>query len=347
MAKCVELLFYVYINIYLLMLLCFNINNDNLYKKINIYFIFPVKGKNGPSTLVKSYIKTIKLLALENKITKYFFLVVKNYISFENFKLLTNNSNNIIWFLFSDYFLKIKEYKFLFKNTVYGPMVSPKKWTKFPMANTYERNWTDYIKNIFSYVVQSKRVKIFLLNKSRKEKNIHNKYIISHGCMLINEKYNILKWNLRKYDILVYVKFADINKQKELNMLIRFLKSSYSIKIIRYGNHTKKSLLFYANNSKMVIYFSYYDCWPSSLMEMESMGAIPIVEQCEFINKYGYCIDNIASNLYYLNETIHNLLKVHINSLDVSNYYLKRNDCRYILRNTLFEIYYRKTNIYI
>lgn len=218
-------------------------------------------------------------------------------------------------------------------------------WFLFPMNNTFEVNWSNYISKIFAYVVQSERVKNHLINHSKYIKNIEKKYIVSHGCLIPNDKFSIKAWKERYTDILIYAKFADINKEKELNKLIKKLKINYKLKLIRYGNHTKDSILQDASNSKILIYYSFYDCWPSSLMEMQNLGIYPIVQQCEFIEKYGVCIENFNINENKIINVIDRLLSKIYNTNDISKFYKKRNNCLVVLKNTLFRIYIRKIKV--
>lgn len=111
--------------------------------------------------------------------------------------------------------------------------------------------------------------------------------------------------------------------------------------VVRYGNHSKQSLIHYASNSKILIYYSFYDCWPSSLMEMQNLGIYPIVQQCEFIEGYGSCIENFNLNEIKIKRTVKNLLSMKFNTNDISKSYRKRNNCIKVLTKTLNDIYIR------
>lgn len=310
-------------------------------------FVFPIIGNHGPATLAKQYIQTIHLLSNNKYIVKYFNLTINNHVSFDFCKEYLNNTDRIIWFLFSNFFNKIllKKYNSVFKNAIYGPMVSPKKWFLFPINNTYEADWSNYISNILAYVVQSERVKNHLISRSRKLYNIEKKYIVSHGCLLPHKSYSILAWDKRNIDILIYAKFADINKEKDMQHLIKSFGTNYKLLLVRYGNHTKHSLIKDASNSKILIYYSYYDCWPSSLMEMLNLGIYPIVQQCEFIESYGTCIEDFYNNESRIINTVQRLLLEIYNSTDISISYRIRNNCLNVLTKTMNDIYFRKTRI--
>lgn len=341
------LLYLLFVLIYFSILILLLSEKYNI-KIIDLILVFPIIGNHGPATLAKAYRNAINILCKDKLISKYFHLTIKSYISFEYCKKNLINSNNIIWFQYPNYFKELisNNYSSIFKNIIYGPNVSPKSWFKFPIKNTFEENWNDYISRIFAYVVQSDRIKKHLINRSKKIRNIKNQYIISQGCIMANNNYPIRHWNERNIDILLYVKFADIKKEKEFQYLIKSLDRKYNIKIIRYGNHSKQSILYYASNSKILIYYSFYDCWPSSLMEMLNVGVYPIVQQCEFIEEYGTCIENFNVNEKRIITIVEKLLSQVYNTFDISKSYIMRNNCLRVIKNTLFEIYIRKTNTY-
>lgn len=213
----------IYINIFILTYFTSNIYT----KKVNILFVFPIIGFHGPATLAKEYINALNMMKKKHYITKYFTFTIRSSVSFDYCKEYLNKSNSIIWFMFSYYFKELISNKYckIFKRIIYGPMVSPKKWLLFPMNNTYEVKWSIYISRIFAYVVQSERVKNHLISKSTKLKNIHKKYIVSHGCLMPNDLYSTRLWGERSIDILIYVKFADINYENELKHLIMSLRA--------------------------------------------------------------------------------------------------------------------------
>lgn len=343
LSKFVYLLLFIYCSCILYRV--WNIITYKQYIKISILFVFPVVGNHGPATLATSYIKTINILSKNKYIKNHFKLTAKRHISLKDYqRYVDENKYNIIWFLFSDYFylLNNDKFKLITNNTIYGPMVSPRKWFLFPLNGTYEANWSKCINKIFAYVVQSERVKLHLIKHSQHIKNIDKKYLVSHGCLISNQSEKITPWKKRNYDILIYSKFADQNKEIHLQKLIKLLKDDFKYILIKYGNHTKESLKSAAMNSKILIYFSFYDCWPSSLMEMENLGIYPIVHQCEFIDTFGKCIKDMHVKLYELIIVLKSILLKTYKSSIIAKHYIKRNNCLSTFKQTLFEIYYRK-----
>lgn len=347
-----NLINYFFLIYALLLLFLITINkvkykNEKKIYKINILAVIPGRGKYGAAILAKAYSETMKYLSLNKRISRIYNINVKSHISLQYFINFANKSNNLVWFLFSDYinYIYNNNYSAAFHNTIYGPLVSPKKWLNFPMNNTYEVDWSNKMNKIFSYIVQSYRIKEYLLEKSQKLKDIEDKYIISHGCLYVNESLKVQEWHKRPIDVLVYVKFADLNMENSLHKLLEILKIYFSVKVVRYGNHTRMSLYKDCNNSKILIYYSYYDCWPSALMEMMNMGIYPIVQHCEFVSKYGLCIKDFSIQYNLFVYIIYNILNITYNAYKISTYYRNRNNCIYILAQTLFDIYSKKTGI--
>lgn len=232
-----------------------------------------------------------------------------------------------------------------FKNVIYGPTVSPIRWYSFPLKNSYEENWSCCINKLLAYIVQSERVKMHLIKRSKKIANIETKYIVSNGCVVNKDIISMLPlWENRVYDILIYAKFADLNREKELSGLISNLNNTYSLAIIRYGNHSKQLLANTSSNSKIVIYYSFYDCWPSSLMEIVSQGVYPIVQQCELIGIYGKCVENIDRNISYVKKYIIDIISHKYDAKKIANYYNTKNNCMNVLRKTFSMVYYKVTN---
>lgn len=135
--------------------------------------------------------------------------------------------------------------------------------------------------------------------KNTKCDSYKNKYII---C-----KPFVDKDNERSIDFLLYIKYADKKLKQDELILINYLQKKYKIEIIKYGSHTKQSLLDIASKTKYIIYYSFFDTGVLSLIEMKIMGAWHISHLEEFIeNGYGSYIKeldkNITSSLNKLND---------------------------------------------
>ena len=105
----------------------------------------------------------------------------------------------------------------------------------------------------------------------------------------------VKKFKNRKIDILFFEKYADINRQKQAQELLSLLKNSiYNIVSIRYGSYTKKKIKELANNSRFIIYFSFYDTGAIGLKEIQNYGVFSFSHQKDLV------IDNETS--FYVPE---------------------------------------------
>ena len=72
-------------------------------------------------------------------------------------------------------------------------------------------------------------------------------------------------------------------------------KANKKIKQLNYGNYKREDEFILANNSKFIIYFSFYDCGPVALKEIENYGVITFTLQKDFVinNESGYYIPEL------------------------------------------------------
>ena len=80
----------------------------------------------------------------------------------------------------------------------------------------------------------------------------------------------------------------------------------------------KKELIYLASNSKFIIYFSFYDCGPIALKEIQNYGVIIFSHQKEFIisDKTGYYIPELENN--DITYAFDKIMKI-INDLSMKN----------------------------
>ena len=84
----------------------------------------------------------------------------------------------------------------------------------------------------------------------------------------------------RKIDILFFVKFADVNRSKQGEELLSLLKkTSKKIVKIEYGYYTKRIIKKIANDSKFIIYFSFFDTGAIGLKEIQNYGVFTFTLQ--------------------------------------------------------------------
>lgn len=308
----------------------------NIQRQITLYVVFPTKGKGGPYSL-SNYVRLGILKWNKNKnLRKKAILIHKESLDWKSVICIYKNKYTYIWFERSNFLLLIKNttYNEIFEKLLYGPIVTPINWFNMPRNNTYETYWCLVMKRIKAFVTHSNRVQHHIIRQTKCHSNSH-KYIILKPCIEIKSiKYHINSYFERYIDFLLYIKYADLNKKLDEKVLIKYLKKIYKIKVIKYGNHTKQSLLNLANKSKYVIYYSFYDTGALSLIEMKIMGVWPISHQEEFIEPgYGSFIKeldtNINSSLYKLND----IYKIKYNPYTLSQNAMNNLNCVNSLNN--------------
>jgi len=113
---------------------------------------------------------------------------------------------------------------------------------------------------------------------------------------------DIIPTEKRAYDVLLYIKFIDMDFEKFTLPLIDKLKNS-PIKWthIQYGFYNRKQLLNLANNSRTCLVLSYYETQGIALMEIASMGCYMITFEEGFsliTEKTGVFIPELSKGIY-------------------------------------------------
>ena len=97
------------------------------------------------------------------------------------------------------------------------------------------------------------------------------------------------------YFVLFFEKYADLNQIKQGKILLNLFKNtSKNIVSIRYRSYNKKIINELANDSKFIIYFSFFDTGAIGLKEIQNLGVICFTHQKEFV------IDKESS--FYISE---------------------------------------------
>ena len=182
----------------------------------------------------------------------------------------------------------------IFKKFILGPNFVPMNWNSFPEQKYwYERKFS-YLLNLSKGVaVHSERVRDHLSKRTNTSKYI-KKFKIMRPCTNL-KPYKIKSFQKRKIDILFFEKYADLNRSEQGGKLLNLFKNtSKKLKTIKYGEYNKEMMEELANNSKFIIYFSFFDTGAIGLKEIQNFGVIAFSLQKEFI------IDNETS--FYIPE---------------------------------------------
>ena len=215
-----------------------------------------------------------------------------------------------------------------------GPSFIPKIWFKFPQSTVWEeKNIRDILKYSKGIVVHSKRVRDYLAKKSNTT-DLANKFIILRACTNIMPK-EIMPFKDRKIDIILYEKYADSNRTRQGTQLYNLLKNTdKSIEKLIYSKYNIDSALKLANNSKFIIYFSFYDTGAIALKEIQNYGVLIFTHQIDLIinNKTGFYIPELELNdmklaFYRIMSIINDISKEVPNTKLIANINQNINKC--------------------
>ena len=172
---------------------------------------------------------------------------------------------------------------------ILGPNFVPINWFKFPNKKSWkEKRFPEIIKTIKGIAIHTDRAKFHLANRSN-TLNMIKKYKNIRQCSNLIPK-NIKSFKERTIDILFFKKYIDLDRKREGNLLLNLLnKTGKKIEVIKYGYYNKEIMKKLSNNSKFIIYFSFYDIGPIGLIEIQNHGVILFTHQKEFV------IDNNSS----------------------------------------------------
>ena len=131
-------------------------------------------------------------------------------------------------------------------------------------------------------VVHSDRVKKHLSHSSNTT-DIISKFKIVRPCTNLSPK-KLKNFENRTIDILFFEKYADLNRQNQATQIINLFKNT-TIKINKliYGNYSKEEMKKLANNSKFIIYFSFFDTGAIGLKEIQNYGVFAFSHQKDLI----------------------------------------------------------------
>ena len=256
--------------------------------KIEIDVSYSGKGNRGPGIFIKgikdilpyntsncSFIES-KDIHLDNGKNKYDFL----YVPIARF----NETYFKKW-------INIREANKL----ILGPIFVPNTWMAFPNQKIwYENKFKNILRILKGIALHSIQLRNHLALKSNTTDMI-NKYKIIRACTNLKPKY-IKPFNNRNIDILFFEKYTRLERSRQATQLIDIFRNFSHKNIVKliYGKYKKKEMEILANNSKFIIYFSFYDTGAIGLKEIQNYGVFTFTHQKEFV------IDNSTS--FYIPE---------------------------------------------
>ena len=247
---------------------------------------------------------------------------------FDFFYLPYPNLNELIY----NKWIKIKKINKL----ILGPIFVPHLWKRFPNKHIWkERNFKEIIKKVKGIGVHSYRVRNYLSQRSNTT-DMMKKYIIIRPCSNLSPK-KVKPFSKRKIDILFFEKYKDLNRSQQGIQLVKLFKKSYK-KIIRikYGQYTKEIMKKLANNSKFIIYFSFFDTGAIGLKEIQNYGVFTFSHQKDLIidKDTGFFVPELAKveNMKYafniIMKKINIISKLFPNTEKIARKNQKINQCK-------------------
>ena len=164
-----------------------------------------------------------------------------------------------------------------------GPCFVPSFWNLFPYKGIWkERRFREILGKIKGIVVHSERIRKHLSTRSNTTDLLY-KYKFLRPCTGIMPEI-VENYENRKIDIIYFEKFADLHREKQSEQLFTYLeKANLKIERMKYGNFTKIKLMELANNTRFVIYFSFFDTGALVLKEIQNFGVFCFTHEEDFV----------------------------------------------------------------
>lgn len=275
----------------------------NFFKNILINIdLSGIKNIHGPGNFIKGINETLPFFS--NKCI---------FISNKIINSLNPDYFYLPWPMFDE-----KGYENLVKNKlinkyILGPTYVPSYWNHFPYLLLWkEKRFLEILSSVKGVVIHSNRVRNHLVKRSNTTDKL-KKYIIMRACTNLKPKL-INAFNQRKIDIIFFEKYMDSNHFKQGNELMSYLnKTNKTIVNIKYGNYDHKTIKSLANNSKFIIYFSFFDTGAIGLKEIQNFGVFAFTHQEDLVIDKDTCfyIPELASinNINIAYEKIINIIE--------------------------------------
>lgn len=293
--------------IIILFCLCYNLfSKASKYKVIEVD-IHPSRfNGGGPVQFSKGIAKVLPYR------TKDCLFIPSDRITLENGK---NHSN--FFFISYPFFDQniMEEWKKINRcqDLLLGPNYVPIFWRAFPIQSSWkEKNFREVLTNIKGYVVHSKRVRKYLSTRSNTT-DILNKFVIMRACTYILPE-KVKPFEERQIDLIFYEKFPDLNRKEQSEKLINlFNQTNKKLVRLKYGNYTRDQMLELSNNTKFIIFFSFYDTGAIGLKEIQNFGvySFTLQEDLAVHNKTSLYVPELE------NEDIEPAFKIIMQKMDM------------------------------
>ena len=166
---------------------------------------------------------------------------------------------------------------------ILSPCFVPTNWRHFPNKNIWkEKKFSEILKQVKGIAIHSERVRNHLSQRSNTI-NMLNKYKIIHPYTNLKPKY-IKAFVKRDIDILFFEKYKDLDRiQQGAQIFNLFNNASKKIERLKYGSYTKEKMEYLANNTKFIIYFSFFETCEIGLKEIQNYRVFTFSHQRDLI----------------------------------------------------------------
>lgn len=163
--------------------------------------------------------------------------------------------------------------KSLFKKLIFGPLFVPGNWLHFPLKQNWnERRFVEIANSIRGMAFHSDRNLEHISKRSNTTHLIDKKFFIARPCTNLKPKF-VKTFNERTIDILFFQKYADLNYKNEGKKLLKlFNDTSKKVEEMKYGKYERENMKKIANDTKFIVYFSFYDTGAIGLKEIQNHG---------------------------------------------------------------------------
>lgn len=189
------------------------------------------------------------------------------------------------------------------RHTIFGPLPVPLNWSAFPIQNNcMESDFKKTLKMMGSYAVHSKRVESYLTKRSGIEKYPAYKFAKVRACTMLQPE-KVKPWGERNYDVIFFEKYADEDHSKQGAELYEEL-SKAGLKITRLSysgeyQYTHDHMKEVANDSRFIVYFSFWDTGAIGLLEIQNYGVYSFTVQDDLIDEThetGMYVENLIGD---------------------------------------------------
>lgn len=189
------------------------------------------------------------------------------------------------------------------KQTIFGPLPVPFNWTSFPDPKLpLEEDFGQTLSMMGSYAVHSKRVENYLARRANLTSYPAYKFAKIRACTMLSP--GVVKaWSERRFDVIFFEKYADEDHSRQgAELYEHLIKAGLTVTRMGYKGayeYTQEHMKEVANDSRFIVYFSFWDTGAIGLLEIQNFGVYSFTAQDDLIDrehKTGAFIEGLAGD---------------------------------------------------